>query len=184
MRVSPMIRARYGFVKRLPMRLSPLTLVIGIIVIVAGVVLVTATLIPQQANPAFDIGIHFVNAASKGDETAALAALSPELKTYVAANCPEGHVSACVASYAPPEWGNFQSAVYRRSQPEGPDIWHVQYVSTYEKDKGGSGVCIYTRLERSGETWKVTRWSGWVWCGDEHSGLSELMQPDAINHAP
>jgi hypothetical protein len=165
------------------MRVTPLTLVIGIIVIVAGIVIVTATLIPQQ-NPAYDIGIQFVNAASKGDDATALAALSPELQAYVGTNCPGGSVSACIQAYAPPEWGPFMSAVYRRSTPEGADILHVQYISTYEKDKGASGVCIYTRMERVGETWQVAGWSGWIWCGDSRSGLNQLMQPDAANHAP
>lgn len=165
------------------MRVSPLTLVIGIVVIVAGIVFVTATLIPQQ-NPPYDIGIQFVNAASKGDDATALLALSPELQAYVATNCSDGSVSACIRAYTPPEWGDFFSAVFRRAQPEGTDILHVQYVSTYEKDKGASGVCIYTRMERIGETWHVTRWSGWVWCGDAQGGLTTLMQPDAANHAP
>lgn len=165
------------------MRASPLTLFIGIVVIVIGVIIATATLIPQQ-NPAYDIGIQFVNAASKGDDATALSALSPELQAYVGTNCPDGSVSACIRAYAPPEWGNFLSAVYRRSIPEGADILHVQYISTYEKDKGASGVCIYTRMERTGETWQVASWSGWVWCGDERSGLTSLMQADAINHAP
>jgi hypothetical protein len=181
---SPMIRAWCLFVKRVRMRLSPLTLVIGIIVAVVGVVIVTAALIPQQTNPAYDIGVQFVNAASKGDDEAALAALSQDLQAYVGTNCSDGRVSACISSYAPPEWGAFQSAVFRRAQPEGTNVWHVQYVSTYEKDRGASGVCIYTRLEKAGETWQVTRWSGWVWCGDAQSGLSELMKPDAIHHAP
>ncbi len=166
------------------MRLSPLTRVIGIIVVVALVVIVTAALIPRQTNLAYDIGIQFVNAASKGDEAAALTALSPELQAYVKANCPEGRVSACIRAYAPAEWGQFQSAVFRRAQPEGPNIWHVQYVSTYEQDKGASGVCIYTRMERAGDIWQVTRWSGWVWCGDAPGGISYLMRPDAANHAP
>jgi hypothetical protein len=165
------------------MRVTPLTLVFGIIIIVAAVVIVTATLIPQQ-NPAFDIGIQFVNAASNGDDETAMKALSPDLQAYVAANCPEGSVSACIRAYAPPEWGPFMSAVFRRAIPEGPDLFHVQYVSTYEKDKGASGVCIYTRVERTGETWQVTHWSGWVWCGDSRSGLNQLMQSDAANHAP
>jgi len=165
------------------MRLSPLTLVIGIVVIVAGIVIVTATLIPQK-NPPYEIGGQFVNAASKGDDATALKALSPELQAYVGTNCPDGRVSACIRAYAPPEWGEFMSAVFRRAQPEGTDILHVQYVSTYEKDKGASGVCIYTRMEREGETWQVTRWSGWVWCGDAPGGLTTLMQADATNHAP
>lgn len=166
------------------MRVSPLSLVIGIIGIVAAVVVITAALIPQQTNPAYAVGVRFVNAASKGDDAAAMAELSPDLQAYVTANCPNGSVSACISAYAPAEWGPFLSAVYRRAQPDGTNAWNVQYISTYEKDKGASGVCIYTRIEKAGDTWQVTRWSGWVWCGDPRSGLSDLMQTDAINHVP
>lgn len=165
------------------MRISPLTLVIGIVIIVAGVIIATATLTPQQ-HPAYDVGIQFVNAASKGDDAAAMSALTPELQAYVGTNCPDGSVSACIRAYAPPEWGNFLSAVYRRSTPEGVDVLHVQYISTYEKDKGASGVCIYTRMEKTGEAWQVAAWSGWVWCGDAQSGLNQLMQADAVNRVP
>ena len=166
------------------MRFNPLYLVAGILVTLVLVIIVTATLVPQTTNPAYDAAITFVNAAGKGDEAVASALLSESLTAYVDGNCPAGSVAACIASYTPPEWGSFLNAVFRRSQPDGRDAWDIQLIATYEKAEGFSGVCIYNRVERVSETWQIVRWSGWIHCGDAESGLTNLMRDDAPHRAP
>lgn len=162
------------------------------VLIVAGgllalvlVVVLTALLVPQQ-NPAYTAAIEFVNAAAQGDDAAAESYLSDELLAYVDANCPDDSVAACVQGYTPPEWGDMLSAVFRRSQPDGPDAWDILLIATYEEDQGFSGVCIYNRAERvQGEDWEITRWSGFVSCDLPNAGLRSLAdEPDAPNRAP
>lgn len=166
------------------MKLNTLTITIGVIAL-AIVVVITALLIPQQTNPAFAVAVDFVNAAGKGDDDAALAKLSPTLQDYVADTCPDGNVSACIDAYSPPEWGDFLNGVFRRAQPDGRDAWDILLLATYAEDQGFSGVCVYTRSERvTGETWEITRWSGWISCDLPDAGLSSLMQDDAVNQAP
>lgn len=150
----------------------------------AVVVVLTAALVPQFTNPAYDSALAFVLAAGRGDEAAALAELSAGLRAYATATCRDGQVTRCIQDYTPPAWGRFLNAVFRRGQPDGADAWDVQLIATYAEDKGFSGVCIYTRVERSGSDWQVTRWSGWIHCGEPNSGLSALMAASAPNAAP
>lgn len=153
-------------------------------VLVTVIVVGLTLLLGPELEPAFDVAVTFVNAAGRGDEAAALPLLSDELRAYVAENCPEGRVSACVAAYTPEAWGAFSNAVFRRSRPEGPDIWHVLLVATYEEGQGFSGVCVYNRLERSGDSWRIVAWSGFVSCDAPDAGLDGLAVPGAANRAP
>jgi hypothetical protein len=166
------------------MRFNPFVIGLGVVITLVLVVIITAALIPQAAHPAYDAAVTFANAAGKGDDTAAAALLNANLTEYAAAQCPQGSVSACIASYTPPEWGKFLNAVFRRAQPDGRDAWDVQLIATYEKAEGFSGVCIYTRVEQVGEIWQIAGWSGWIHCGDASSGLANLMRDDAPNRAP
>lgn len=157
----------------------------GLIVLVIVVVL-TALLVPQNLHPAYAAAVEFVNAAGRGDDDMAMQHLSPPLQTYVADNCADGRVSACIDAYTPSEWGGFLNAVYRRAQPDGPDAFDIALIATYEEGQGFSGVCIYNRAERvNGDTWQIVRWAGWVSCDLPNSGLSQLASDaNAPNHAP
>ena len=157
---------------------------VGVIVIVVMIAVVTALFIPQETNPAFATAVDFVNAVSQGNDVDAMSQLSDDLQAYVTANCPDGSASACVRANIPDEWGAFQSAVYRRSQPDGANAWDIQLIATYSEGQGFSGVCIYTRAERFAETWKIARWSGFVSCDLPNSGLQGLMADDAPNRVP
>lgn len=160
-------------------------LILSLVIIVAIVALIGATLIfiPQD-NPAYTAAIEFVNAAAKGDDATAQQHLSAELKTYIAENCPDESVSACVTAYADPSWGDFSSAVFRRSVPDGATAWDVQLIATYAQGDGFSGVCIYNRVEKVGDEWLILRWSGFVTCDRPDSGLQELAADSAPNRAP
>jgi hypothetical protein len=158
--------------------------IVGGLVLLVGVIVAATLLQPQTTNPAYEVAIAFTNAASKGADESALPLLSADLQTYVTQNCRAGLVSECVQSYTPPEWGGMLQAVFRRGQPDGATAWDVQLVATYAEGVGFSGVCIYNRVEKIGEQWLVTRWSGWVHCGDPNSGLTQLKSADAANHAP
>jgi hypothetical protein len=160
-------------------------LIIGISIILAVtvIVVVAGSLTPQNTNPAFAAATTFMEAAGKGDESGAYALLSDDMRAWVGANCPNGSASACIKSYAPPEWGSFLGAVYRRSVPDGPN-WNVEIIATYEKDKGGSGVCIFERLQQDASgAWKVYGWGGFVSCGDPRS-RNMPTNPDTPNRAP
>lgn len=160
--------------------------VIGLIVIVSVVVvvIVTLALTPQETNPAFAAATQFMEAAGAGDDTTAFSLLSDPMQRYVRANCANGSPSACIAAYAPPEWGDFLGVVFRRAAPDGDDAWNVDLIATYERDKGGSGVCIYQRMERNkaGE-WLVARWGGFIACADGRS-RNMATNPDTPNRAP
>ena len=171
----------------MPKKVSPLIISLGIIIVVAIVVVVTALLVPQELNPAYAAAVEFVNAAGKGDDDLAMQHLSADLQTHVQENCADGSVSACIASYTPPEWGEFLNGVFRRAQPDGADAWDIVLLATYAEDEGFSGVCIYNRAERvEGDNWEITRWAGWISCDDERSGLSEFAEDAAAapNSAP
>lgn len=157
---------------------------LAVIVVAVGVVVaVSLALVPQETNPAFAAALEFAQAAGQGDDAAAFARLSPDLQRYVAANCPEGRVSACIQDYIPPEWGKFLGVVFRRAAPDGPN-WNVDLIATYEKDRGFSGVCIYQRMEADAAgAWRVARWAGYVACGDPAS-RNMAVNPDAPNQAP
>lgn len=156
---------------------------LGIIIAITIVIVLTALLVPQGTNPAYAAAIAFTNAASSGDDDTAFAKLSPELQTYVEANC-DGSVSACINAYIPPEWGGFTNAVFRRAMPDGQTAWDIQLVATYEEGQGFSGICIYNRAEQQDDEWRITAWSGWISCDDPNSGLSGLMAEDAQNRVP
>src|SRR6185295_12234936 len=102
-----------------------LALVAGVIVLI----FVSLSLTPESS-PAFDAAVRFIEAAGKGDDSVAFALLAPQMKDYVHANCPNGSVSACVRSYTPPEWGDFQNGVFRRAAPDGQN-WNVQIIADY-----------------------------------------------------
>lgn len=169
------------------------TLLIGALVtaaILITIILLTAALTPQQTNPAYAAAVAFAEAAAKGDDATAEQYLSDELRAYVAANCPEGRVSACVESYIPDEWGGFQSVVFRRAAPDAasiengtPTAYDVDLIATYAEDKGFSGVCIYVRMEQTEAGWQVVRYAGFVSCGDSAS-RNMATNADAPNHAP
>jgi hypothetical protein len=157
---------------------------IAIAIVASVIILIFASLsLTPQTSPAFDAAVRFANAAGTGDDDTAFALLSPELQEYVRANCPDGSVSACVRSYTPPEWGDFQSGVFRRAAPIGQH-WDVQVIATYQFAEGFSGVCIYLRMESTAENqWQVTEWAGFISCGD---GASRDMatNPDTPNRVP
>ena len=160
---------------------------VGTIMALVVVVVTTALLVPQQTNLAFATAIDFVNTAGRGEDAAALSHLSTELQEYVAQNCPDGSVAACIDAYTPAEWGGFLNAVFRRAQPDGQNAWDVQLVATYAEGQGFSGVCIYNRVERDDPeaSWQVVRWAGWVSCDLPNSGLSSLAgDADAPNAVP
>ncbi len=167
------------------MKLKPLYLAVGFIILVL-LIAATALFVPHQTNPAFAAAVTFVVAAGKGDDDAAVALLSPQLRAYVAENCPEGSVSACIKAYTPAEWGAFLNAVFRRAQPDGQHAWDVLLLATYAENQGFSGVCIYARSERKqGNTWHITRWAGWMSCDAPNAGLSALINdPTVPNRAP
>lgn len=156
---------------------------LAVVLALALIVVVTAALTPEELNPAFASAVAFSKAAASGDDAAALPILSDELQAYVTNNCPDGSVSACVSDYIPAEWGNFLNVVYRRAAPDGA-AWNVDLIATYEHGEGGSGVCIYNRVEQDGAgEWRVTKWAGFVSCGDPAS-RSMATNPDAPNRAP
>lgn len=142
----------------------------------------TAILVPENVNPAYATAVGFVQAAATGEDAAAMAHLSDELRAYVAEQCPDGSVSACVQGYTPPEWGGLLSAVFRRAAPDGP-AWNVDVIATYAQGVGFSGVCAFVRVEPVDEAWQVTRWAGFVHCGDPNS-RNMAANPDAPNSAP
>jgi hypothetical protein len=161
-------------------RLLWIALAAGASVII--IILISLSLTPQTS-PAFDVAVRFANAAASGDDDTAFAALSPEVQEYVRANCPEGSVSACVQSYIPPEWGDFQSALFRRAAPIGQN-WDVQVIATYQFAEGGSGVCSYLRMESSADgQWQVAEWAGFISCGDPAS-RDMATNPDTPNRVP
>lgn len=165
---------------------------VGFVVIVAGLIAISAVLVPDDTNPAFAVAVEFSRAALRGPdfEQAARAPLSPELSAFVEANCPDGQVTACVADYIPDEWGGLVDVVYRRSIPQDSGrSWDIQTIATFERGQGFSGVCIYVRAENPtpavADGWRITRWAGWVSCDEPLAGLDQLRtHPDAPHRAP
>jgi hypothetical protein len=152
---------------------------------VAAIIALTAVLVPENTNPAFDVAVNFTNSAGDGEDELAAALLTDDLQSWVAENCPDGSVAACVDDYTPPEWGGLIAAVFRRAIPEGTDTWHVHLVATYEEEQGFAGVCIYNRVDQvEPGTWRVSAWSGFVSCDDPNSGLNALRRETAANRAP
>lgn len=142
----------------------------------AVIVVVTASLTPEQTNPAYQAAVAFMQAAGTGDDDAAFALLDAPMQAYVRATCPDERVSACVEAYIRDEWGAFQSVVFRRAAPDGLNdagsytAYDVELIATYAEDKGFSGVCIYVRMQADASgVWRVARWAGFVSCGDAES---------------
>ncbi|MBL8161316.1 MAG: hypothetical protein JNJ61_04965 [Anaerolineae bacterium] len=168
------------------MNLSRRMVWIGVGTLAAGVVLIilTLALTPQATNPAFAAATTFWNAAGAGDDATALALLDETMQAWVADNCPQGSVSACVRAYTPAEWGNLLEAVFRRAAPDGPRAWNVDVIATYEFERGFSGVCGYFRVEQGAdEQWRIAGWAGYLWCGDPAS-RNMATNPDSPNRAP
>ncbi|MDZ4771232.1 MAG: hypothetical protein SGJ24_19085 [Chloroflexota bacterium] len=168
-------------------RLTLILIAVGII----GALLIAASLVftPTNTSPAFDAALQFVEAVARGDETAALAHVSPDIRAYAAANCPDGLLSACIDGYTPSEWGAMQRAVYRRAAPNTAQAtaWDIDIISYYAAGTGASGVCIYARAEWFGAgeqgVWLVTRYAGFVHCGDPES-RDMANSPGAPNRVP
>lgn len=156
---------------------------LAIVVSVAIVIVVTLALTPQETNPAYAAATSFMNAAFHGDDSAALALLSESMRQYVKDNCPNGSVSACVKGFTPPEYGEAETAVFRRAVPDA-GAWNVELIAAYPHDKGASGVCIYERLEQDAAgDWQIAGWAGFLWCGDARS-RDMAANPDTPNRAP
>ncbi|GIK29843.1 MAG: hypothetical protein BroJett007_29810 [Chloroflexota bacterium] len=170
--------------------MRPIGVIIGLVLVAAVLVIVvlTTVLVPEELNPAFDVALAFTDAVLEArDDAAARALIGPELAAWVDAHCADG-LSACVFDYFPDSWGSPVDTVYRRSIPDGSDAWDIQLITTFDAklSQGFSGVCIYQRAEKAGDgTWQITRWSGWVSCGDSDAGLEQLRSAqDAPNRAP
>lgn len=156
---------------------------IGIVILVGILILVAVALIPPQTNPAFDVAATFANAAGQGDDAIAMPLLTADLQQAVSERCAGGVPSGCVQSYPPPEWGKLINAIYRRSAPDGA-AWDIEVISTYEKDKGGSGVCSYFHVVQDTDgQWRIDRWAGFIWCGDAAS-RNMATNPDTPNRMP
>jgi hypothetical protein len=166
------------------MSLKPLGwILLGLFVAVVAVIIAVSLNSDPRNEPAINAALTFVEAAARGDDATANALMSADLRAYVAANCPNGSVSACVDTYTPPEWGAFLSAVFRRGVPMGAE-WDVDIIATWELDRGFSGVCIYTRMARNEQgVWEVVRYAGFAWCGDPNTRDME-RNPAAPNQAP
>lgn len=165
-------------------RTSILILVITVVVIVA-ILVAALVLVPTQTSAANQTALDFVNAAVQGDDAEALANVSEAIRAFAADNCPNGSISACVDAYTPDDWGAMKTVVYRRSAPVGNE-WDVDLIAHYESGTGASGVCIYARvapLDDTGENWQVTRYAGFVHCGDSAS-RDMASNPDAPNSVP
>lgn len=166
-------------------RFSTLSLILIVTfgIIAAGIIAATAVLTPIQTSPAFATAEAFVDAAVTGDDDAAMAYLSQELRIYVAANCPGGSVSACIDSYIPDNWGAYRDITFRRATP-ADQAWDVDLIGYWEQDQGFSGVCVYARMAQEADgVWRVQRWAGFAWCGDASTRDMET-NPSAPNAAP
>lgn len=156
---------------------------LGIIISIILLITLTAIFVPSSTPP-FEVAVNFVRAAGAGDEATARQYLHPDLWAYADANCREGRIVNCVDDYTPSEWGDLLSAVFRRAEPDGPDVWDVSVIATYAQDQGFSGVCIYNRVEKIQGQWQIVAWSGFISCDEPNAGLSALKQSDAPNRAP
>ncbi len=165
------------------MKINRLLVIIILLVITIGILIFISALWVPQNDPAYNAAITFVNTAAGGSDNVEHL-LSPDLETYVAANCPDGRVSLCLQSYTPKEWGAFRSAVYRRGAPDGVQARDVELIATYESGTGASGVCIYNRVEQGEDgQWRVVGWAGFIHCGDPAS-RTMATNPDTPNRAP
>lgn len=164
-------------------RRTLIILITTFMLIAALIIISSLALTPQETNPAVDVAVTFWNAAEQGEDAVALPLLSPVMQEWVAANCPNGSVSACIQEYSPPEWGSLLSAVFRRSAPVGP-IWNVDVIATYELETGVSGVCAHFRVEQTNSgIWQITEWAGFLWCGDATS-RNMATNPETPNRVP
>jgi ABC-type amino acid transport substrate-binding protein len=158
-------------------------------VIVVAIIALTAALAPQT-HPAYAAAVAFMDAAGRGNDSAAFAYLDADMQIY-ARTCPEQRISACIEQVIPDEWGAFQSVVFRRALPDESTLrdgeataYDVELIANYAADKGASGVCIHTRMEKdSAGQWRVAGYAGFVSCGDPAS-RSMAQNADAPNRAP
>ena len=156
---------------------------LAVIAVVAVLVLVVVASTSPLTNPVFGVASAFANAAGHGDDTAAIPLLDADLAQAVVTRCTGGKPSGCVQGYAPPEWGALENAVFRRAVPDGT-AWDIEVISTYEKDKGASGVCSYFHVKPVADgQWKIDRWAGFIWCGDPRS-RNMATNPDTPNRMP
>lgn len=151
---------------------------------IIGIIAATAAFTPSQTNPAFAAAEAWGNAAARGQEEIAIAHEGEALRAWASANCPNGRVSDCIRSLFPPEWGDFISVLYRRAVPEGNRAWDIEMIGSFQRDDGGSGICVYVRVEQNDAgVWLVEEYAGWIWCGDPAS-RNMAANPDAPNRAP
>ncbi len=148
-------------------------------VVIGGIILLTATTNPENFPP-YASALAFIRAAGANQDDTAVAYLTEPMRAWVAANCPQG-VSACVSAYIPPEWGTFRNVIFRRAEPR-ESTYDVDVISTYERDLGYGGVCIYLRVVQVGQAWLIDGWAGWVSCGDDGSRLmaNNLAAPNRV----
>lgn len=156
---------------------------IAVIFVIGIGILIAVAATPPQTNPAFSVAADFANAAGHGNDASAIPLMSAELAKAVADKCKDGKPSGCVMSYAPPEWGAMETAIFRRVAPDGA-AWDIEVIATYEKDKGASGVCSYFHVSQTVDgQWKIDRWAGFIWCGDPRS-RDMATNPDTPNRMP
>lgn len=155
---------------------------VALVAIIAVIALIATQLTPQATSPAFTAAVDFVNAAGTGDDTTALALLDENMRTYVATSCPEGSPSACIQSYAAPDWGKLVTAVFRRAAPDGAN-WDVEVIAHHEAGVGASGICSMIHVVPNGERWQVAGWAGFIHCGSPQS-RDMATNPDTPNRAP
>lgn len=164
-------------------------IILGIIGAIVIIGFATLALTPGETNPAFAVAEEFVRAAGRGDDDTALNLLTDELRAAVAERCPDGSVSACVDAYTPPEWGGLHSISVRRTAVRPDGAWDIELFGIYERDRGNTGVCVYTRLVPTGadpdtsDGWRVSEWAGFAWCGDAAT-RDMANNPDAPNRMP
>ncbi|MDZ4763383.1 MAG: hypothetical protein SGI73_02450 [Chloroflexota bacterium] len=149
-------------------------ILVGMLAALAVVIIVTLALTPGTTEPAFAVAEEFVRAAGRGDDAAASAFLTDELRAAVAARCLDGSIAACVRGYTPPEWGALYSIGVRRTAlNRDTGAWDVDLFGIYERERGNTGVCVYARVVpvAGGDTtttdgWRIAAWAGFAWCGD------------------
>jgi hypothetical protein len=168
------------------MKRSHILILAGGVIASVLIVILLLTLVfgPENTNPAFATAVRFVQSAAAGDDASALALLGAELQSYVAENCPDASIAACVRDYTPPDWGELMDVSFRRAAPDGSTAWDVDLIATYAAGTGASGVCIYNRVEQTAAgDWQVVGWAGWLHCGDSAS-RHMATNPDTPNRVP
>jgi hypothetical protein len=160
-----------------------ISLGVAILVVLAAAIIAASTVFVPDSNPAYETALTFARAVSEGDTAAAEVLMHEDLLAYTRANCPDASVARCIQDAIPAGWGEFLNVVFRRAAPDGPAS-DVDLIATYEFAEGGSGVCIYVRVEPAGDAaYAVTAYAGWIHCGDPAS-RNMAANPAAPNRAP